>query len=116
MITTISTMIRNRRTSFQMKPQNAARRRLTTSSCAQLRVVGAEEAGPRDGSSQDEIDEAAERCDGDDRENDRPADRPALLLVQIKEDRGAGQDRDERGYAREQAPLLCEQRRLLARR
>ena len=45
--------------------------------------------------------------------DDRPADAPALLLVEIEEDGGARQDRDERRRAREHAPLLREQRRLL---
>ena len=66
---------------------------------------GPVEARARDEAVRDDVDQAAEGRDQQDRPDDRPADRPVVGDVQQRERRGARQDRDERGAAREAPPL-----------
>ena len=78
---------------------------------AQLLAVGAEEARPRDQPAEEQVGESAEDDHDAERREQRPVPRPAVVLEEPDEERGARQERDDRGGARELAPLVRELRR-----
>ena len=82
---------------------------------AQARVLGAEEARPRDQAADDEVDEPAEADHHEERQEDRLADALVLLVPEEEIGRGAGQDGDEGGDAGEPAELRGQGDGLLAR-
>ena len=76
---------------------------------AQRWILDSEQARPADEAVEEEIEHAAEGGYGHQRANERPADCPALLLVQVDEDRGRGEHRDPGRDAPERAPLGAQQ-------
>ena len=77
---------------------------------AQARVVGAEEARPRDDAAHEDVDQAAEGDDREERDEERLADAPAVVVVEPVEGERARHDRHERRGARQPAQLLREDR------
>ena len=59
---------------------------------AQRRAVDPEQVRPLDEAVEEQVEEAAEGGDGEEREQQRPADRPALDLVRPDEDRRRGEN------------------------
>ena len=97
------------------KRQNQTRRRATTSSSRSFGAVDPEQARPLDEPAEEQVEAAAE---GEHRQRggeQRPADRPAFVLVEQDEEGGAGEDGDGRGRAPQRPPLVGELPGLLAR-
>ena len=81
---------------------------------AQPRLLGAEQARPRDESADDQVDEAAEADDSANGRGDGPAD-GEMVAVAVEEVRsGARKDCDRGGDARQPTKLGRERDRLLA--
>jgi hypothetical protein len=78
-----------------------------------LHVVRAEERRPGYETADDDVDEAAEGRHDRERRGDRPADPPVVLLIEPEVHHRGGDDRDDRGGAREAAPLVGERARAL---
>ena len=73
---------------------------------AQARVVGAEEARPRDDAAHEDVGEAAEGDDREERDEERPADAPPVVVVEPVEGERRRHQRDERRGAGQPAQLL----------
>src|SRR5581483_6342875 len=82
---------------------------------AQARLLGAEEARPRDQPPDDQVDEAAEADHDPGGRGERGADAEVLVMPEPEVRRGARQDRDRSGDASQPAQLRGEGHRLLAR-
>ena len=81
---------------------------------AQRRAVDPEQARPADEAVEDQVEDAPEGGDGEEREQQRPADRPALDLVRPDEDRRRGENSDPGRGSAQRAPLRG-QRALIVR-
>ena len=74
------------------------------------------EVRPGDQPARDDVDQASERHHRAEAAEQRPRERPVVALPEQQEERGCGEDRDDRGRAAKGAPLLGEGRRTVAMR
>jgi hypothetical protein len=79
-------------------------------------LLDPEEARPRDDAAHRDVEQAPKGDDDHEGRDERPADAPALLLVEEDEDRGAGKDGNSRRDADQSPPLIREELRFLSAR